>query len=88
VIELFAGRGHGSRLPAGGSDSSQFRILHSGEVDPIYVNTLNLNHAEARRIFALDDRLTDERAKAVDLRDQDAKRPPLGSPRRPVEPMC
>ena len=75
VIELFAGAGGmGLGFLLAGSDSSRFRILHSGEVDPIYVNTLNLNHAEARRIFALDDRLTDQRAKAVDLRDQDAKR--------------
>jgi DNA-cytosine methyltransferase len=75
VMELFAGAGGmGLGFLMAESGRSCFRILHSGEVDPIYVNTLNSNHAEVRRIFGFDDRLAKRNAEPVDLRDSAAKR--------------
>jgi DNA-cytosine methyltransferase len=80
VVELFAGAGGMGLgfLLAGaavhGTSDHSYRILHSAEVDPIYVNTLNQNHAAARGIFGLDGSLPEEKIEPTDLRDPAALR--------------
>ena len=69
VVELFAGAGGmGLGFLLARNERSHCRILFSGEVDPIFVSTLNRNHAVARRIFPIDNRLTEETIEPVDLR--------------------
>jgi DNA-cytosine methyltransferase len=69
VVELFAGAGGmGLGFLLAQDERSHCRILFSGEVDPIFVNTLNRNHAAARRIFHIDERLAEEKIDPIDLR--------------------
>ena len=75
VVELFAGAGGmGLGFLLAQDERSHCRILFSGEVDPIFVNTLNRNHAEARRIFHINERLAEEKIDPIDLRLPEAKK--------------
>jgi DNA-cytosine methyltransferase len=76
VVELFAGGGGMGLgfLLAGSRSSAQYRLVSSAEVHPIYVRTLNDNHARfQQRVHDADRRLPAE-AHPLDLR--------LGSSRR------
>lgn len=68
VAELFAGAGGmglGFLLADGGA---RYRLAYSGEVHPIYVNTLKSNHAELRRILPDGEMFVPAVTRPVDLR--------------------
>lgn|GEM_PF-157549 len=74
VVELFAGAGGmGLGFLLAETGRSHCRIIFSGEVDPIYVNTLNQNH-DAARLLGFGNRLAEEKIEPVDLRDPQSLR--------------
>jgi DNA-cytosine methyltransferase len=73
VVELFAGAGGmGLGFLLADSGLGRYRLTYSGEVDPIYVQTLNTNHAHAARILGLDPSLIPAAVDPVDLRLEDS----------------
>ena len=69
VVELFAGAGGmGLGFLMGGQLNQGYRILFSGEIDPVYANTLRLNHQFLRARRCLSDNDVPEETPAVDLR--------------------
>ncbi|HEY3118296.1 MAG TPA: DNA cytosine methyltransferase [Chloroflexota bacterium] len=70
VAELFAGAGGmGLGFLLAGTAKAHYRLVFSGEVNPIYVETLRTNHNTFRRHYR--DR-AQEHVNAVDLRTQNA----------------
>ena len=71
VVELFAGGGGmGLGFLLAGGANSPFRVIHSAEVHPIYVQTLRSNHRTYDQVIARTPaKHTPERAGPVDLRE-------------------
>ena len=68
-MELFAGAGGlGLGFLLAGDPQRRYRLIHSAEVEPIYVETLNRNHLYFRRHLA---EITDQAA--VDLTPTDLR---------------
>ncbi|HEV8650568.1 MAG TPA: DNA cytosine methyltransferase [Actinomycetes bacterium] len=75
VVELFAGAGGmGLGFLLAGSGRSRYRLVYSGEVDPIYVQTLSSNHAAVDRILPGSVPLTPTHVDSVDLRSTKAQK--------------
>lgn len=74
VVELFAGAGGMGLgfLLANGKGPSRFRIIHSGEVHPVYANTLRQNHEYLRNTRLVEDDAVPGSVKAQDLQDRTA----------------
>jgi len=73
VVELFAGAGGmglGFLLAESNEAALPFRLIYSGEVDPICVQTLRVNHAALGRLQSGAASLTPPDLSADDLRDQ------------------
>lgn len=69
VVELFAGAGGmGLGFLLAGGATKGYRVLFSGEVDPISANTLNFNHEFLRRTNSVQMEAVPEKTDAVDLR--------------------
>ena len=71
VVELFAGAGGmGLGFLLGGGMKGAFRIIHSAEANPIYVQTLRSNHRTHDRVLARSrTSRTPENVAPVDLRE-------------------
>jgi DNA-cytosine methyltransferase len=77
VVELFGGAGGmglGFLLAGAGGEGPRYRVIYSGEVNPIYARTLEINHRylHERGVFPADH--APARVEAVDHRDPDALR--------------
>ena len=81
VVELFAGAGGmGLGFLLSGGRQGAFRIIHSAEADPIYVQTLRSNHHTFERAVALrSSRRTPEAIVPVDLREPKAVKEAIGA---------
>ena len=81
--ELFAGAGGmGLGFLLADSGRGNYRLTYSGEVDPIYVQTLNTNHARATQILGLDAAVAPSTSDPVDLRLEESKRHVIDVARR------
>lgn len=80
VVELFAGAGGMGLgfLLARGMGPNRFRIIQSGEVNPVYANTLRENHKYLRDNRLIADDAVPETVVAQDLRDKSAEDRILG----------
>lgn len=74
IVELFSGAGGmGLGFLLGGGSSAQYRIIYSGEANPIFAQTLRMNHREYER--TTNQKIgtsTPSRLDAVDLREKRA----------------
>jgi DNA-cytosine methyltransferase len=72
VVELFAGAGGmGLGFLLGGGAKARYRIVYSGEANPIFVKTLQSNHQAFARVTGCGPRSrTPELLEAVDLRQK------------------
>jgi DNA-cytosine methyltransferase len=80
VVELFAGAGGMGLgfLLAKGMGPNRFRIIHSGEVNPVFANTLRENHKYLRDNRLIADDSVPETVVAQDLREKSAEDRILG----------
>jgi DNA-cytosine methyltransferase len=74
IVELFAGAGGmGLGFLLGGSRKTRYRIVHSAEANPIFVQTLRANHAALTRTRGSSPgHCTPEQLAPVDLRERRA----------------
>lgn len=69
VVELFAGAGGmGLGFLMGGGTETGYRLLFSGEIDPIFVNTLRVNHGFLRSRKCVKEDDVPEDTYPIDLR--------------------
>lgn len=73
VVELFAGAGGmGLGFLLAGGDRARYRIVYSGEANPIYVQTLRANHAAVSDVLRLSFReVAPSQTEPADLRRRD-----------------
>jgi len=77
VVELFAGAGGmglGFMMAQAGRRDATYRLIYSGEVDPIYAQTLRWNHSRFAEINPQDRSSTPVAVAPVDLRSPEAVR--------------
>lgn len=72
VVELFSGAGGmGLGFLLGGGSKKRYRIVFSGEANPIFVQTLRANHQKYERLVGqISDGRTPVELKSVDLREK------------------
>lgn len=69
IVELFAGAGGmGLGFLMAGTEERRYRVLFSGEIDPVFANTLRVNHEFLRRQQSVADGDVPDETPAADLR--------------------